>query len=190
LEVSYHEEEFEDDIDEDIAIRALLEGWDAVVKQHGGRLSQSWSKLRSIDEVIFGRCDPKERLAILRLMHALMRFHITQTDDARRKVPHWYLQRPSQALAHSYAIDFFAWYVCCISLDWWSLITAGRVCVRDSSFTNIDTVETSFGISSAIPSGSIGSTGFVNAILEIRRLANIKSQLPSTTRSGTSRLGL
>jgi hypothetical protein len=108
-EPSRDENEFEDAIADDTPIRALLEGWDAVARRYGGKLPESWSKLRKIDEVIFGRCDMRERLAILRVMHTLMRYHTTRTSEKREKVPAWYLQRPSQTMAHSYAIDFFAW---------------------------------------------------------------------------------
>ena len=108
-ELSRDDNEFEDAIADDTPVRALLEGWDAVARRYGGRLPESWSKLRKIDEVIFGRCDSRERLAIMRVMHTLMRYHTTRTNDKREKVPAWYLQRPSQTMAHSYAIDFFAW---------------------------------------------------------------------------------
>ena len=109
LELSRDENEFEDAIADDTPIRALLEGWDAVARRYGGKLPTSWAKLRRIDEVVFGRCDLRERLAILRVMHTLMRYHTVRTHEKREKVPAWYLQRPSQTMAHSYAIDFFAW---------------------------------------------------------------------------------
>jgi hypothetical protein len=108
-DLSRDENEFEDAIADDTPIRALLEGWDAVARRYGGKLPASWAKLRKIDEVVFGRCDMRERLAILRVMHTLMRYHTVRTNDKREKVPAWYLQRPSQTMAHSYAIDFFAW---------------------------------------------------------------------------------
>lgn len=107
--LSRDENEFEDAIADDTPVRALVEGWDAVARRYGGKLPESWVKLRKIDEVIFGRCDMRERLAILRVMHTLMRYHTTRTNEKREKVPAWYLQRPSQAMAHSHAIDFFAW---------------------------------------------------------------------------------
>jgi hypothetical protein len=108
-EMSRDENEFEDAIADDTPIRALLEGWDAVARRYGGKLPASWTKLRKIDEVVFGRCDMRERLAILRVMHHLMRYHTVRSNEKREKVPAWYLQRPSQTMAHSYAIDFFAW---------------------------------------------------------------------------------
>ncbi|KIV99712.1 hypothetical protein, variant [Verruconis gallopava] len=108
-QLSRDENELEDAIAEDTPVRALIEGWDAVARRYGGKLPASWTKLRKIDEVIFGRCDPRERLAIMRVMHTLLRYHTVRTIEKREKVPPWYLQRPSQSMAHSYAIDFFAW---------------------------------------------------------------------------------
>ncbi|KAF2416420.1 hypothetical protein EJ08DRAFT_576436, partial [Tothia fuscella] len=101
--------ELEDSAADDMPVRALIEGWDSVKKRYGGRLPPSWQKLRRIDEVIFGTCNIRERLAMMRIMHSLMRYHTDMTDERRAKVPAWYMQRPSQTIAHSYAIDYFAW---------------------------------------------------------------------------------
>jgi hypothetical protein len=103
--------ELEDLAADDTPVRALIEGWDSVERRYGGQLPPSWQKLRRIDEVIFGSCNIRERLAIMRVMHKLLRFHTDPTPDRCSKVPPWYLKRPSQTMAHSYAIDYFAWYV-------------------------------------------------------------------------------
>ncbi|ETS81743.1 hypothetical protein PFICI_06745 [Pestalotiopsis fici W106-1] len=96
-------------VEDDTPVRAIIDGWDAVERRAGGRLLPSWQKLRQIDEAIFSSCAKVERLAILRLMHILLRFHQEGSEQKREAVPLWYLARPSQSIAHSYAIDFFAW---------------------------------------------------------------------------------
>ncbi|KAK1613514.1 hypothetical protein BDP81DRAFT_336852 [Colletotrichum phormii] len=97
----------EDANDEDIPVRALLEGWDAVARSRP--LSKLWRKLRRVDELCFMTCPPTERLAILRTMHLLLEYHSDPTPERYAKLPTWYLKRPSQAMPHSYAIDFFVW---------------------------------------------------------------------------------
>ncbi|OHE92734.1 hypothetical protein CORC01_11952 [Colletotrichum orchidophilum] len=97
----------EDANDEDIPVRVLLEGWDAVATSRP--LSKLWRKLRRVDELCFQTCPPTERLAILRTMHLLLQYHSDPTPERYVKLPTWYLKRPSQAMPHSYAIDFFVW---------------------------------------------------------------------------------
>lgn len=84
-------ERFEDVMEEDAPVRALIEGWSAVEKLCGGVLPPTWTKLRRIDEVIFGTCNVRERLAIMRVMHKLMRFHTNQ--EKKSSIPAWYLKR-------------------------------------------------------------------------------------------------
>lgn len=92
-EISREINELEDEVADDAPVRALIEGWDSVEKRHGGHLPPSWKKLRRIDEVIFGSCNVRERLAIMRIMHKLMRYHTDPTEERRGKVPPWYMQR-------------------------------------------------------------------------------------------------
>lgn len=99
----------EDDLEHDVPVRAVLEGWDVAQRRAGGDLPPSWRKLRRIDETLFSTCGKTERLAILRVMHSLYRYHQIQSPERRALVPGWYLARPSQSVAHSYAIDYFAW---------------------------------------------------------------------------------
>ncbi|KAK1979041.1 hypothetical protein LZ30DRAFT_597771 [Colletotrichum cereale] len=97
----------EDADDEDVPVRALLEGWDAVAKSRP--LSKLWKKLRRVDELMFMSCPLTERLAVLRIMHLLLKYHSEPTPERYAKLPTWYLKRPSQTIPHSYAIDFFVW---------------------------------------------------------------------------------
>ncbi|EXJ62072.1 hypothetical protein A1O7_02505 [Cladophialophora yegresii CBS 114405] len=92
---------------DDVPIRVLLEGWDAVASR--GPLHPSWQILRRIDETLFAMCPNVERLAILRAMHTLLQFHTESTSERYVRLPPWYMRRPSQKIAHSYAIDYFAW---------------------------------------------------------------------------------
>ena len=92
---------------DDTPIRALLEGWDAVARR--GPLHPSWQIIRRIDETLFGVCPNTERLAIMRAMHTLLQFHTASTAERYARLPPWYMRRPSQKIAHSYAIDYFAW---------------------------------------------------------------------------------
>ncbi|KAH7125858.1 hypothetical protein EDB81DRAFT_810072, partial [Dactylonectria macrodidyma] len=97
----------EDRTSEDTPVRAILKGWDSV--ERDGMMTESWRKLRGVDEVCFKTCSPVERLAILRMMHLLMTYHGDPTLERHASVPRWFLMRPSQTLAHSYAIDYFVW---------------------------------------------------------------------------------
>ena len=97
----------EDLLAEDMPIRIVMEGWDAVDQQFG--LPISWKFLRQIDESLFAVCGPTERLAILRTMHLLLQYHRDPTPERRAKLPAWFLARPSQSLPHAYAINYFVW---------------------------------------------------------------------------------
>ena len=97
----------EDLLAEDMPVRIVLEGWDAVDQQYG--LPVSWRFLRQIDEGLFAQCAPTERLAILRTMHLLLQYHRDPTPQRRAKLPPWFLARPSQSIPHAYAINYFVW---------------------------------------------------------------------------------
>lgn len=104
---NHHVHPTSDAMSHDVPVRAILEGWDAVEKR--GPLHPTWHVLKRIDQILFNRCPPAERLAILRAMHTLLQFHLEASSERYSQLPPWYLRRPSQKIAHSYAIDFFAW---------------------------------------------------------------------------------
>lgn len=83
----------EDTFEEDIPIRAMVEGWDAAERRAGGVLPQSWAKLRRIDEILFHICGKTERLAVLRTMHSLFRYHQEPSPTRHKSMPNWYLAR-------------------------------------------------------------------------------------------------
>lgn len=60
--------------DADIAIRAVLHGWEAVTQKY--LLDPVWAVLRLVDQAVFINCARVERLAILRLMILMLRVGI------------------------------------------------------------------------------------------------------------------
>jgi hypothetical protein len=76
---------------EDIAVRAILEGWDSV--ESAGRMTPTWRKLRSADELCFSRCADTERLAVMRICHLLLTYHGDPTLARRETLPRWYWNR-------------------------------------------------------------------------------------------------
>lgn len=97
----------EDFTSHDTPVRVVLDGWDSV--ENAGKMSQSWRKLRTIDETCFASCGDTERLAILTTMHLIITYHGEPSRERRDKLPRWLWTRPSQTIPHSYAIDFFVW---------------------------------------------------------------------------------
>lgn len=92
---------------DDVPVRAVVEGWDAVEKK--GCMHPLWRLLKGIDQTIFGICAPRERLAILHTMGLLLQAHISPTRDQQSRIPSFYLKRPSQDMLHAYATEYFAW---------------------------------------------------------------------------------
>ncbi|KAL9562735.1 hypothetical protein ACKAV7_013299 [Fusarium commune] len=92
---------------EDIPVRAMIEGWDSI--ERAGKMTPTWRKLRRADELCFTNCANTERLAAMRICHLLITYHGDPSMERRATLPRWYLNRPSQALPHSYGIDFFVW---------------------------------------------------------------------------------
>lgn len=92
----------EDEMSEDIPVRVVLEGWDAV--ERSGGLPPLWKKLRRTDSLQFRGCPDAERLAILRLMHRLLRYQAEPTVEQCAKLPAWYLSRYVQSGSDSWAV--------------------------------------------------------------------------------------
>lgn len=82
----------EDEVAEDTPVRAVVEGWDAATKRLGGTLPPLWQALRRLDEKVFADIKPVERLAIMRVMHILYRYHADPTTQTA-SVPSWLLPR-------------------------------------------------------------------------------------------------
>lgn len=59
--------------DADIAIRAVLHGWEAVTQKY--LLDPVWAVLRLVDQAVFSTCGRTERLALMRLMILMLRVY-------------------------------------------------------------------------------------------------------------------
>lgn len=76
---------YEDMMSEDVAVRAILESWDAV--DAFVQLSPLWSKLRTIDQLQFCQLPKPERLAIMMTMHRLLRSQAEASDGDDANLP-------------------------------------------------------------------------------------------------------
>lgn len=93
LQLSFSLMDKENSLEHDAPVRAVVEGWDSLVNTAGGKLPPSWEKLRQIDELLFSSCGNVERLAILRLMNELCRYHQERSPERQAMLPRWYLAR-------------------------------------------------------------------------------------------------
>ncbi|KAF9774559.1 hypothetical protein IL306_007423 [Fusarium sp. DS 682] len=76
---------------EDIPVRAIVEGWDSV--ERAGKMTRTWRKLRTADELCFANCANTERLAAMRICHLLITYHGDPTIERRANLPRWYWNR-------------------------------------------------------------------------------------------------
>jgi hypothetical protein len=60
--------------DEDVAIRAIFASWDSTEERH--RLGPVWKLLKALDQGLFYRSGPVERVAVLRLMRSMLLYQI------------------------------------------------------------------------------------------------------------------
>lgn len=84
--------DFDETWQDDLPVRAVVEGWSAAEAKLG-RLPALWLKLRPIDEVLFHGCGQAERVAMLRIMHDLLLYHLDPSTERRATIPPWYLER-------------------------------------------------------------------------------------------------
>ncbi|KAL2826313.1 hypothetical protein BDW59DRAFT_145386 [Aspergillus cavernicola] len=92
----------------DIAIRAVLHGWDAVNHLHP--LAPIWTMLRTADETVWRACRAIERLAILRVVSLMLRYLSDPSEANQSQLPRFMRQRPSQhRIIHKSLIDFVVW---------------------------------------------------------------------------------
>jgi hypothetical protein len=78
----------EDCLSEDIAIRAVTDGWDSIGEPW--ELPPFWRVIRVLDELIFGKFNPVVRLASLRVVHLLMRYHSDPSLERAKNMPKFY----------------------------------------------------------------------------------------------------
>ncbi|CAH0045842.1 unnamed protein product [Clonostachys solani] len=96
----------EDKTSEDLPVRAILRGWNSF---DSGDLPPLWQMLRQTDTLQFRGCRDVERLAIMVMMHRILRCQADPSNERWKKLPPWLQGRPSQMLPHSPAVDFFVW---------------------------------------------------------------------------------
>ncbi|KAM0328553.1 hypothetical protein ACHAQA_004960 [Verticillium albo-atrum] len=84
--------EAEDRASQDTPVRAVIEGWDSV--ERSGMMTDSWRKLRVLDDICFSQCGPVERLAVLKTMHLLISCHGDPSPERLATLPRWYRKRP------------------------------------------------------------------------------------------------
>ncbi|KAI9374235.1 hypothetical protein BJX61DRAFT_499137 [Aspergillus egyptiacus] len=94
--------------DDDLAIRAILHGWDSIRDADGGRTDRAWGLLQALDQGIFSQTGLVERVAILRLMRSMIKWHMCPQDHT---IPSFMFPTVTQSMVpHAPIIDFFAWY--------------------------------------------------------------------------------
>ncbi|KAL4912640.1 hypothetical protein BDW62DRAFT_13169 [Aspergillus aurantiobrunneus] len=94
--------------DADIAIRAVVHGWDAV--SHLYPLDPVWTMLRTADEAVWRSCGAVERLSILRVVSLMLRYLSDPSEPNLGHLPRFMRQRPSQhRIIHKPLIDFVVW---------------------------------------------------------------------------------
>lgn len=81
----------EDAMRQDIFVRALVHGWNAIGPTSS--LPLSWRILRRIDEHYFSMCSHVERLAAMIAFYPLLQYHREPTLQRRSKVPQWLLKK-------------------------------------------------------------------------------------------------
>ncbi|KAL4870321.1 hypothetical protein BDV12DRAFT_195468 [Aspergillus spectabilis] len=94
------------DDDDDLAIRAILHGWDSV-RDDGRSLDRVWGLLQALDQGIFSQTGLVERVAVLRLMRSMIKWNLSPQEHT---IPSYMFPTVTQSMVpHAPIIDFFAW---------------------------------------------------------------------------------
>ena len=80
-----------DCLSEDIPIRAVLHGWDALGNER--KLPPCWRIVRKLDRTLFHTFDSIPRLVLFRLIYLLLRFHSDPTPETAASLPSFYNSR-------------------------------------------------------------------------------------------------
>ncbi|KFY24304.1 hypothetical protein V493_05325 [Pseudogymnoascus sp. VKM F-4281 (FW-2241)] len=96
------------DDDADIAIRAVLNGWNSV--RQTDSLDDGWESIRKVDQQAFLSCGLIERLAILHVMRLQLRHVVDPTNENLERLPSFMHPRPTQNLIqHPSMVNYFVW---------------------------------------------------------------------------------
>ncbi|KAB8250325.1 hypothetical protein BDV35DRAFT_377582 [Aspergillus flavus] len=79
--------------DDDLTIRAILHGWDTIKEEKP--LDRAWNFLRALDQGLFHRTGPVERLAILRLMRSMLMSKNGSPGHSTGQVPSFMFPTPN-----------------------------------------------------------------------------------------------
>lgn len=94
---------------EDIPIRGVVEGWEAVLERHGS-LDLGWQWLQYIDRILFPSQPIPERLAILRMMRLQLEYQIHPQMGASQTRPSFFSAKPIQDfLPHDPLLEHYVW---------------------------------------------------------------------------------
>ncbi|KAK5029157.1 hypothetical protein LTR13_008694 [Exophiala sideris] len=93
---------------EDIAIRAVLGGWETVAEQYD--LDPGWLWLRHLDAAVYSAWGLPERLACLRIMRLLLQARMWPQQSSDLELPAFLAPRPSQKfMEHDPLVEYFVW---------------------------------------------------------------------------------
>lgn len=103
-----HQPAYSATFDEDIAIRAVVEGWSAVMERYP--LDRGWQWLKELDETIYFDTSIPGRLSHLRLCRLQFLHQMSPEKGWDQMLPAFLAARPSQRyLDHDPLIEYFAW---------------------------------------------------------------------------------
>ncbi|KAF9893847.1 hypothetical protein FE257_010017 [Aspergillus nanangensis] len=80
--------------DDDLAIRAILHGWESAGAEYPG-FDNGWKLLKALDQGLFYRAGPVERLAILRLMRSMLAWNRAASNHPERQIPSFMCPTPN-----------------------------------------------------------------------------------------------
>ncbi|SCN79190.1 uncharacterized protein FFB20_05887 [Fusarium fujikuroi] len=96
------------EIDDDINIRAVLDGWDAARARNPFDIG--WLMLQAVDEGFLWRGGAVERMAMLRVIRSMLMVKLNPQLPSSRKPPAYMNPSPLQSQTdHSRLVDYFVW---------------------------------------------------------------------------------
>jgi hypothetical protein len=94
--------------DQDITVRAIIEGWAAVEVHHD--LDLAWQVIREIDQVVWAACGIVERMAIISFMRRKLLYQINaRAATPLPPMPAFMTQEVTKHARHADIIDHFIW---------------------------------------------------------------------------------
>jgi hypothetical protein len=95
-------------LDEDIPVRAVIEGWASVEEHH--ELDLAWQVIREIDTTIWFNCGVVERMAIIRFMRTKLIHQVNSHAASTMPImPAFMTQEVVKHAHHADIIDHFIW---------------------------------------------------------------------------------